>query len=211
LSSPVCFSEPARTVLFRINPRIEKAIVMPSRNTVVRSMHDVGLAAWFGGALMGAVGLNGATAQARSSAEGLKLASLGWRRWFPVELLAIIAHGIGGVGLILSNKERLKNQAESRTNTMVKLGLTGAALATTAASGVLGKVIENRASEGAEGITEPSPDASPELSGAQRAQKVLQWLTPALTVVMIILGAQQGEQQRPVKGLFETTARMFRR
>ena len=184
---------------------------MPSRNTVVRSMHDVGLAAWFGGALMGAVGLNGATAQARSSAEGLKLASIGWRRWFPVELLAIIVHGIGGVGLILSNKERLKNQAESRTNTMVKLWVTGAALATTATSGVLGMVIENRSSEGAEGITEPSADASPELSSAQRAQKVLQWLTPALTVVMIILGAQQGEQQRPVKGLFETTARMFRR
>jgi hypothetical protein len=34
-----------------------------TRNTVIRSMHDVGLAAWFGGALMGAVGLNGATSE----------------------------------------------------------------------------------------------------------------------------------------------------
>ncbi len=33
-----------------------------TRNTVIRSLHDVGLAAWFGGALMGAVGVNGATA-----------------------------------------------------------------------------------------------------------------------------------------------------
>jgi hypothetical protein len=32
-----------------------------------------------------------------------------------------------------------------------------------------------------------------------------------LTAVIIVLGAQQGEQQRPVKGLFETTARMFRK
>ena len=184
---------------------------MPSRNTVVRSMHDVGLAAWFGGALMGAVGLNGATAEARSSAEGLKLASAGWRRWLPVELVAIVAHGIGGIGLILSNKERLKNQAESRTNTTVKLWFTAAALASTAASGVLGRVIDGRAAEGAEGTTEPAPGASPELAGAQRAQKVLQWLTPALTLAMIVLGAQQGEQQRPVKGLWETTAKMFRR
>src|SRR5690606_41976335 len=83
---------------------------MPSRNTVVRSMHDVGLAAWFGGSLMGAVGLNGATAQARDSSEGLRLASIGWWRWLPVELAAIVIHGIGGVGLIASNKERLKNQ-----------------------------------------------------------------------------------------------------
>ncbi|HEV7847910.1 MAG TPA: hypothetical protein VGO88_01095 [Mycetocola sp.] len=184
---------------------------MPSRNTLVRSMHDVGLAAWFGGSLMGAVGLNGATAQARSSAEGLKLASIGWWRWLPVELVAIIIHGIGGAGLIASNKERLKNQAESRTNTAVKLGVTVAAGATTVVSGVLGKIIDDRSSEGAEGITEPAPNATEGLATAQRVQKVLQWITPALTLVMIVLGAQQGEQQRPVKGLFETTLRNLRR
>jgi hypothetical protein len=33
---------------------------MSERNTAVRSLHDLGLAAWFGGSLMGAVGLNGA-------------------------------------------------------------------------------------------------------------------------------------------------------
>lgn len=32
-----------------------------TRNTLIRSMHDLGLAAWFGGSLMGAIGLNGAT------------------------------------------------------------------------------------------------------------------------------------------------------
>src|SRR5690606_41352715 len=87
---------------------------MPSRNTVVRSMHDVGLAAWFGGSLMGAVGLNGAAAQAKDSSEGLRLASIGWWRWLPVELAAIVIHGIGGVGLIASNKERLKRSEERR-------------------------------------------------------------------------------------------------
>ncbi|GGE98990.1 hypothetical protein [Mycetocola zhadangensis] len=184
---------------------------MPSRNTVVRSMHDVGLAAWFGGTLMGAVALNGATAKAKSSSEGLHLASVGWWRWFPVELAAIIVHGIGGVGLILSNKERLKNQEESRINTKVKFSLTMAAVGTSVVSGVLGKVIDNNAEEGAEGITEPKPDAPEGMKTAQRMQKVLQWVTPALTLVIIVLGAQQGEQQRPVKGLFETTARMFRK
>ena len=34
---------------------------MSSRNTVVRTLHDLGLAAWFGGSLMGAVGVNGAS------------------------------------------------------------------------------------------------------------------------------------------------------
>jgi hypothetical protein len=35
---------------------------MAEDNTLARSLHDVGLAAWFGGSRMGAVGLNGAAA-----------------------------------------------------------------------------------------------------------------------------------------------------
>ena len=38
---------------------------MSERNTLIRSMHDLGLAAWFGGNLMGAVGLNGGAAKAK--------------------------------------------------------------------------------------------------------------------------------------------------
>ncbi len=34
----------------------------PTDNTVARTLHDLGLAAWFGGSLMGAAGVNGAAA-----------------------------------------------------------------------------------------------------------------------------------------------------
>jgi len=37
---------------------------MSTRNTLVRSLHNLGAAAWFGGSFMGALGVNGATAQA---------------------------------------------------------------------------------------------------------------------------------------------------
>lgn len=57
------------------------------------------------------------------------------------------------------------------------------------------------ASEGAEGTTEPGSSSSKALASAQRQQKVLQWVTPVLTGVLIVLGAQQGEQQRPLAGL----------
>jgi hypothetical protein len=30
-----------------------------NRNTIIRSLHDLGAAAWFGGSLMGAIGVNG--------------------------------------------------------------------------------------------------------------------------------------------------------
>jgi hypothetical protein len=174
---------------------------MSERNTLVRSLHDVGLAAWFGGTLMGAVGLNGATAKAADPRERLRLSSLGWAKWSPVQLTAIVAHGIGGLGLILSNKARLAGQPEARSNTRVKLAITGAAAAASLYSGILGATIGKHADEGGEGVTEPDAKASTKLAAAQRKQRVLQWLIPALTGILIVLGSQQGEQQRPAAGL----------
>lgn len=176
---------------------------MTGRNTVVRSLHDIGLAAWFGGTLMGAVGLNGGSAKAKNPAEHLRLSSTGWAKWAPVQIAAILAHGIGGVGLILGNKGRLASKPESRTNTIVKLALTAVAAATTLYAGILGAKISAHADEVGEGATEPTEEsASPALISAQRQQKVLQWVIPAVTAVLIVLGAQQGEQQRPIAGWF---------
>ncbi|MET4052804.1 succinate dehydrogenase/fumarate reductase cytochrome b subunit [Frigoribacterium sp. PvP054] len=174
---------------------------MAGRNTVIRSMHDLGLAAWFGGGLMGAVGLNGAAAGAKDPVERLTLSSLGWAKWAPVQVAAIVVHGIGGVGLIVSNKGRLATQQEGRVNTGVKLAVTVAAAGTTLWSGLAGARMAEHASEGAEGTTEPGSSSSQALASAQRQQKVLQWVTPVLTGVLIVLGAQQGEQQRPLAGL----------
>jgi len=175
---------------------------MSQRQTVIRSLHDLGLAAWFGGTLMGAVGLNGATAKAKDPTERLRLSSIGWGRWTPVQGLALAAHGIGGLGLILGNKGRLSVQGEARTNTTVKLGLTLVAGAASVYSGFLGTRIAKHADEGAQGVTEPGVTSSPALANVQRQQKVLQWTLPLLTGVLVVLAAQQGEQQRPVSGFF---------
>lgn len=171
---------------------------MTTRNTLVRSFHDLGLAAWFGGNLMGAVGLNGAASTARDANERLAISSNGWARWFPVQLGAMVLHGIGGVGLIVGNTGRLAVQGESRANTGVKLALTVAAIGTTAWSGVLGARMTKAAADGevTAGTTEPSPVTSDEVATTQRQQRILQWVTPALTAALIVLAAQQGEQQR---------------
>jgi hypothetical protein len=71
-------------------------------------------------------------------------------------------------------------------------------------SGMLGMRISKRQDEGTIGATEPSPMASEELESAQNQLKVLQWIPPLLTAVMIVLAAQQGEQQRPVAGLAQS-------
>jgi hypothetical protein len=173
---------------------------MSQRNTFVRALHDLGGAAWFGGTLMGAVGLNGGATAGVSSEDVLTVSSAGWARWAPVQWAAIAAHGVGGIGLILGNKSRLAGQSESRTNTAVKSILTFAAVGTTIWSGLAGAAMAKHRSEGADGVTEPGSTSSDALASAQRQQKILQWATPVLTGIVLILGSQQGEQQRPVAG-----------
>ncbi|MEC5149843.1 hypothetical protein [Cryobacterium sp. GrIS_2_6] len=173
---------------------------MSERNTFVRSLHDVGLAVWSGGALMGAIGLNGSAATAKDPRERVALAAEGWKRWAPVQVAALVAHAVGGAGLILGNKGRLAAQPGSRTNTIVKLALSGVAAGTTLYSGILGRQMSQHAGEATVGTTESGGTGSPALAAAQRQQRVLQWVTPALTIVLIVLAAQQGEQQRPVAG-----------
>ncbi|HEV3464093.1 MAG TPA: hypothetical protein VG846_08935, partial [Actinomycetota bacterium] len=73
---------------------------MANDNSLARSLHDLGLATWFGGSLMGAVGLNGAAAQVEEPKQRLRVANAGWTRWTPVNLAGIAAHLAGGAVLL---------------------------------------------------------------------------------------------------------------
>ena len=176
---------------------------MAERDTFIRSLHDLGMAAWFGGSLMGAVGVNGAAGAAKDPTERARLSSIGWAKWTPVQVAAVGVHAVGGIGLMLSNRKRLASQPGAGSATVVKLVLTGAAAAVTAYSGVLGKRVAQHADEGAAGATEPGPTSSPELANAQRQLKACQWAIPALTSTLIVLGVVEGEQQRGVAGLLD--------
>lgn len=176
---------------------------MSNDNMLTRVMHDLGAAAWFGGSLMGAVGLNGAAAAASDPVERLELSSLGWGRWAPVQAAAIGAHVIGGLGQIAGNQKRVAADPASQANSLVKTLVTVAAMGVTAYSGVLGKKVNDLRHEGAHGATEPQSTASDELSSAQQQLKVAQWAIPVLTGILVVLGAQQGEQQRGVRGLLD--------
>ena len=89
-------------------------------NTVIRSLHDVGAAGWFGGSLMGAVALNGASKDVSDPAERSKIAASGWARWTPFAAAAIGAHLLGGGGLLLAHRDRIRSQPGVGANTAVK-------------------------------------------------------------------------------------------
>lgn len=169
-----------------------------NRNTVIRSLHDLGVAAWFGGSLMGAVGLNGASQDIKDPSDRARVAAAGWARWSPVAATSIAAHLVGGAGLLLEHRGRVRNQSGVTANTFVKSALTLAAMGTTAYSGALGaKIAKDGSDEVSDGATKPNSSTSRDIAKVQQQQRALQWITPALTGVLIILGAQQGEQQKP--------------
>ena len=172
---------------------------MTADNTVSRSLHDLGLATWFGGSLMGAVGLNGAAADVEEPKQRLRVANAGWNRWTPVNLAGIAAHLAGGAVLLGANKGRVASQQGVAQATVVKTALTGAALAATAWSRALGAKLDQAGDVSVEGGTDASTDTPEDVAKAQRQLKVLQWVIPALTGAVLVLNARMGEQQRPDK------------
>jgi hypothetical protein len=178
-------------------PSAVERTMMSTRNTVIRSLHDLGAAAWFGGSLMGAVGLNGASAAVRDSQDRARVSAAGWMKWAPVNAAAIGAHLAGGGAILYNNRKRAKYQSGVTSNTIAKIAVTGAALGATAYSGVLGTKAAQRQGHPVQGATEPSSSTPDDVASAQQQLRYVQWVLPILTGTIILLGAQQGEQQRP--------------
>ena len=187
---------------------------MAERNTVVRSLHDLGLAAWFGGSLAGAIAVNGAAAEVPDQTQRLRVANAGWARWTPVNLAAIAAHLVGGAGLLYANKGRVAAQSGVGASTAAKTALTVAALGVTGYSRALGKKLEQApAGTPVEGATEPATSTVPDVAKAQQQLRIAQWVIPALTGGIVVLNALHGEQQRPrqqVPGLLAKSTRRLR-
>jgi len=166
------------------------------RNTLARSLHDLGMGAWFGGSLMGAVGLNGVAREWEEETTGNRISSLGWAKWTPVNGVAIAAHLAGAVSLLMSDLYRVEHQRGVGASSAVKTVLTAAALGATAYSRALGKKVEMASS--------PEPEAAAgserhpvSLEDAERQLRWAQWSIPVLTGLLTVVSALQGEQQRP--------------
>jgi len=48
-----------------------------------------------------------------------------------------------------------------------------------------------------EGITEPAASTPEDVSGAQRQQRVAQWMVPVFTGALLVVSALAGGQQKP--------------
>lgn len=166
-------------------------------NLVARSIHDLTAAAWFGGSLMGAIGLN----RRRRSSQG------------PNGANPLVEQRLGQMGSLpnrgLCRPPRLRPSyrlGEQRPDHKTRRRRSEHDLQNRshcgrsrshAVRGPRREKVDKLSEEGAEGATEPRAGASDELKSAQTQLKALQWAIPAFAAWVIILGAKHGEMQRP--------------
>ncbi|WP_187279709.1 hypothetical protein [Quadrisphaera setariae] len=168
---------------------------MTTLQTTSRILHDLGGAAWFGGNLMGAVGLNGASKAVTDPVDRIPVATAGWARWTPLQAVGAGAHLLGGLGILLANRDRAATRQDVAVNTRTKLVLTVVAAGATAWAGVLGgKLAADGAVPAVSGVV-PAAETPTGVKAAQQQLRALQWLIPSVMAVVMALSAQQGEQQ----------------
>ena len=170
---------------------------MALQNFPSRSLHDLGLAAWFGGTLANAVSLNRAAGETDRYSTAGRVTNAGWDAWTPVNAAAIAAHLVGAVGQLAGNRDRVAAQKGVAGMSVIKTVLTAAALGVTAYSRVLGRKVSEQTDVPVESGTEPTETTPPDVANAQRQLKALQWAVPAITGALIVVTAYAGEQQRP--------------
>jgi hypothetical protein len=167
-----------------------------ARNTLSRTLHDVGLAAWFGGTLANAVALNPAAGEASSAKDTGRVANAGWNRWTPVNAAAIGAHLVGSVGQLIGNRGRVAQQEGVAGMSTLKTLVTVAALGVTAYSRALGRIVANDGDTPSASGTKPTKRTKAEVARAQEQLDSLQWIVPTLTGTLVAISSYAGEQQR---------------
>ncbi len=166
-------------------------------STAVRSTHLVTNAAWFGGTLFGAVGLNPAARRPDTERERVEVAGTGWEKWGPVQGAAIGLHLLSGLAIVADNRSRVVAHPPTTVAVVAKTALTAAAVASTAAAWLYGDRLGKASGEDGH---PRDPEAAEE---SRRKLAWLQWATPALTGSLLVLDAQLGEQQRGFAGLLD--------
>ena len=137
-------------------------------HTASRSLHDLGLAARFGGTLANAVALNRAAGRTRRLSDAGAVTNSGWDDWTPVNAAAIGAHVAGSVGQLLGNRGRVAGQAGVGTMSVVKTGLTVAALGASGYARSLGKQVSRARGRPDGGRHDPNETTPEPVAKAQR-------------------------------------------
>lgn len=151
------------------------------------SVHDVGLAAWFGGAWMGAVGLNGATIEVDDHTQRTRVANAGWFKWAPIAGIAALVHVLSAGAL-----GRLSTPGATHCRLCrLRALLSGVAIVATLETGWSGRRVVRAGDVPVATAVTPiraTPDA---VASAQRRLRIAQWMVPVATGSIFVVNAFQ--------------------
>jgi hypothetical protein len=157
-----------------------------------RAAHDIGLAAWLGGAMFGKFAHNPALRRISSRPERGAVANAAWNGYNVVNALGLGAAAVGWAAARMTETRPDQLSSTERTLSVLKDGLMATSVASGLLNGIQGARLAKQAPDGAVPVetgTEPAPETPPE---AARIQKTLGTLGTVNIVSGVALVAVNG-------------------
>ena len=189
-----------------------------SSHVLAQSVHDLGAALWFGGAVMGVAGVNKSGSDLRDGVDKVRVASSAWSRFAPVEWAGIAAVLGAGTQLTRASKGRLVAQHGWARAGGAKAAVAVAGAAATAYAAYSGKKIgeltEQAAASGrpfdVQDASIPNAQTPAEVATWQKRQRGVQYLVPVLSGANIVLNSYLVQTYRPGAALRGGLRRLVR-
>jgi hypothetical protein len=175
-----------------------------------RAAHDVGLAAWLGGAMFGKFAHNPSLVKISSRSERGSVSNAAWNGYNPINAVGLGTAALGWIAARMTEANPGNLTGRERALSTAKDGLMAASVLTAALSGVQGARLARQAPEGAVPVetgTKPASDTPPKAAGIQRSLGLLGNLNIASGVTLVAVNAilAQTNHSRP------STSRALRR
>jgi hypothetical protein len=171
---------------------------MVSTDTGIRALHDLGIAAWFGGSLVVAIGMERARSETDDAYEHGRAVDAWLRTWAPVNAAAATSYFTAGTLLTLANKGRLL----AERGVFTSAAIVGGAGVAAAALGLYARSLRRRLATSiraaaASPTQEADSDQRADVGRVLRRVRAAHWPVPVLTGTMLVFNARLGELQRP--------------
>jgi hypothetical protein len=157
-----------------------------------RAAHDVGLAAWLGGAMFGKFAHNPSLRNIASHTERGSVSNAAWNSYNAVNAVGLGAAALGWTAARFTETKPTNLSSTEQALSTAKDGLMAAAVLTGVASGVQGARLAKQTPGGAVPVetgTTPAPETPPKAARIQRSIGVLSNANIATGVALVAVNA----------------------
>ena len=177
---------------------------MSDEHVLAQALHDLGAAVWFGGSVMGVVGVNSSGADLEAGIDRVRVASSAWNRFAPIQWAGIAATVGAGLRLTQVGGRRLALQEGFGRTGAVKAAVTLLGAAATAYAAYCGQRIGTLAEDVHErgeplevrDATRPTAATPAEIARWQGRQRLVQYAVPLLAGANIALNSSLVQSYR---------------